>query len=99
MLKILIVDDETVVRRGIMLGVDWGQLGCTVAGEAANGEEGLALARECFDIPLALGFGIKSPEQLKELSGLIDAAVFGSSLIRHLDAGGDSAGFMARWTK
>lgn len=61
--------------------------------------QGLALARECFDIPLALGFGIKSPEQLKELSGLIDAAVFGSSLIRHLDAGGDAAGFMARWAR
>ena len=23
MLKVLIVDDETVVRRGIVLGVDW----------------------------------------------------------------------------
>lgn len=61
--------------------------------------ERLAAVRRIFDVPVALGFGIKSPEQLKELSGLIDAAVFGSSLIRHLDAGGDSAGFMARWTK
>ncbi len=46
MLKILIVDDETVVRRGVMLGVDWGQIGCAIVGEAANGEEGLALAKE-----------------------------------------------------
>lgn len=44
MLKVLIVDDEAVVRRGIMLGVDWAALGCAVVGEASNGEEGLAAA-------------------------------------------------------
>ena len=44
MLKVLIVDDEAVVRRGIMLGVDWASLGCAVVGEAANGEDGLAAA-------------------------------------------------------
>lgn len=42
MLKVLIVDDEALVRRGIMLGVDWAARGCVVVGEAANGEEGLA---------------------------------------------------------
>ena len=41
MLKVLVVDDETVVRRGIVLGVDWASMGCVVVGEAANGEEGL----------------------------------------------------------
>ena len=44
MLKVLIVDDETVVRRGIVLGVDWASMDCVVVGEAANGEEGLAAA-------------------------------------------------------
>lgn len=44
MLKVLIVDDEAVVRRGIVLGIDWASLGCAVVGEAANGEEGLAAA-------------------------------------------------------
>ena len=42
MLKVLIVDDEAVVRRGIMLGMDWAAMGCVVVGEAANGEEGIA---------------------------------------------------------
>ena len=42
MLKVLIVDDEVLVRRGIVLGVDWAAMGCVVVGEAANGEEGLA---------------------------------------------------------
>lgn len=42
MLKVLIVDDEALVRRGIVLGVDWASMGCVVVGEAANGEEGIA---------------------------------------------------------
>lgn len=42
MLKVLVVDDESTVRRGIILGVDWAAMGCLVAGEAASGLEGLA---------------------------------------------------------
>lgn len=42
MLKVLVVDDEPVVRRGIVLGVDWSSMGCVIVGEAANGEEGIA---------------------------------------------------------
>lgn len=42
MLKVLVVDDEVLVRRGIVLGIDWAARGCVLAGEAANGEEGLA---------------------------------------------------------
>ncbi len=57
----------------------------------------LSLARKVFDIPVALGFGLKHPDQLKELDGLVDAAVFGSSLIDFIDKGGSSAGFMERW--
>ena len=46
MLKVLIVDDEAVVRRGIVLGVDWASMGCVVVGEASNGEEGIAAAEQ-----------------------------------------------------
>ena len=58
---------------------------------------GLAAAKAAFDIPVALGFGLKHPDQLKALDGLVDAAVFGSALIRHIDQGGDSTGFMQVW--
>lgn len=44
MLKVLVVDDESVVRSGIVLGVDWASMGCVVVGEASNGEEGIAAA-------------------------------------------------------
>ncbi|MBQ1330170.1 MAG: tryptophan synthase subunit alpha, partial [Desulfovibrio sp.] len=57
-------------------------------------------ARRCFNLPLALGFGLSRPEQLKILpaTGQPDAAVFGSALLKHLAGGGDAASFMARWT-
>lgn len=42
MLKVLVVDDESVVRKGIILGVDWAAMGCVIVGEATNGEEGIA---------------------------------------------------------
>jgi len=57
----------------------------------------LAVAKRVFDVPLALGFGISNPEQLTAFGETIDAVVFGSSLIRHLEQGGDASGFMARW--
>ena len=44
MTRVLIVEDEELIRKGIVLTVDWKSLDCEVAGEAANGEEGLAAA-------------------------------------------------------
>ncbi|MEA4929851.1 MAG: response regulator [Candidatus Limiplasma sp.] len=45
MLTVLVVEDEPLVRHGIIHGVDWAALDCRVTGEAANGAEGLKLAR------------------------------------------------------
>lgn len=44
MLKVLVVDDEAIVRKGIVLGVDWMAMDCAIVGEAANGLEGLEAA-------------------------------------------------------
>lgn len=41
MLKVLVVDDEVLVRKGIVLETDWNSLDCAVVAEASNGEEGL----------------------------------------------------------
>lgn len=57
----------------------------------------LKLARETFSVPLAIGFGIKEPKQVAAFGDNIDAVVFGSALVKHIDAGGDAAGFMERW--
>jgi tryptophan synthase alpha chain len=57
----------------------------------------LAEAKNTFAIPLALGFGIKTPDQLAALGEGPDAVVFGSALITHLRAGGTPAQFLAAW--
>ena len=41
MLKVLIVEDEELIRKGIALTVDWATLDCVVVGEAANGLQAL----------------------------------------------------------
>ncbi|HOE09455.1 MAG TPA: response regulator [Treponemataceae bacterium] len=41
MLKLLIVDDEDIVRRGIKTIIDWKKLGFEICGEAAAGEEAI----------------------------------------------------------
>lgn len=43
MLKVLLVEDEAVIRRGLRFQMDWTAVGCTVVGEASDGERGLEL--------------------------------------------------------
>jgi len=39
MIKIMIVDDEFVIRQGIITSIEWESMGMTIVGEAANGKE------------------------------------------------------------
>ena len=42
MLKVLLVEDENLIRRGLQYKMDWTEVNCVVVGEAATGQEGLA---------------------------------------------------------
>ncbi|MDR0238640.1 MAG: tryptophan synthase subunit alpha [Deltaproteobacteria bacterium] len=55
-------------------------------------------AQAIFHIPVALGFGIHSPEQIRDMPSPPQAVVFGSALLRHLAAGNTAKEFMAPWT-
>lgn len=46
MYKVLVVEDEEMIRRGLRYTFDWLQAGCVVIDEAGNGEEGLAKIKE-----------------------------------------------------
>lgn len=46
MYRVIIVDDEPVIRRGLRETIEWDGLGLEVAGEAADGIEALKLIRE-----------------------------------------------------
>lgn len=44
--KVLIIDDEYIMRQGIRHMIEWEKEGYTIVGEATNGEEGLAMIEE-----------------------------------------------------
>jgi tryptophan synthase alpha chain len=52
------------------------------------------------DTPVALGFGLSTPEHVRAAAEIADAVVVGSAIVRFLeeDPGGDVAG-MVRWLK
>ncbi|WP_138753080.1 response regulator transcription factor [Paenibacillus sinopodophylli] len=45
MYKVLLVEDEEMIRKGLRFTFDWLSAGCVVVGEAENGEEGLSQIR------------------------------------------------------
>jgi tryptophan synthase alpha chain len=57
----------------------------------------LERAKKAFKLPLALGFGLKHPSQLKDLGASPDAVIIGSALLKHLAQGGRASEFMAPW--
>ncbi len=63
----------------------------------AQAAETVHRAQAAFDLPVALGFGIHSPEQVAAMPVKPQAVVFGSALLRHLDQGGDAESFMSVW--
>jgi tryptophan synthase alpha chain len=60
-------------------------------------ETAFALAERTFKVPVALGFGISKPEQVAAMPIEPKAVVFGSALLKHIDAGNSAAAFMRRW--
>ena len=46
MLKVLIVEDEDMIRKGLIHTLDWTSMGCIIVGEARNGQEGLEKIQE-----------------------------------------------------
>jgi len=56
-------------------------------------------ARALFNLPVALGFGIRNPAQIRAMDTPPHAVVFGSALLQHLAAGGSAKEFMAPWTQ
>lgn len=45
MLKVAIIEDEAIIRQGLICTIDWQGMGCEICGEAANGVEGLEVIR------------------------------------------------------
>ncbi len=46
-------------------------------------------------LPVCAGFGVRTPEQVRALSGHADGVVVGSALVEELEAGHDPVAFLA----
>lgn len=46
MIRVLIVEDETIIRQGIRSLIHWGAMGCQVVGECTNGLEAVSFLKE-----------------------------------------------------
>ena len=46
MLRVLVVEDEEIIRKGFIHTVDWTSMECVIVGEARNGKEGLEKIQE-----------------------------------------------------
>lgn len=73
MLKLMIVDDEYIVRQGMRKIVPWGEIGIHIAGEAENVQEAVEIARRVLpdivicDIRLPGGTGFHAVEAIREI--------------------------------
>lgn len=47
MYKIVLIEDEDIIRNGLKFLIDWAALDCTIVGEAENGEEGMSVIETC----------------------------------------------------
>ena len=46
MYKVLLVEDEEIIRKGLMYLMDWETEGCVIIGEAGDGAEGAEKIRQ-----------------------------------------------------
>lgn len=81
MIKVLIVDDERIIRFGIASMVHWSELGVELVGEASNGEEGLHLFKETMpdivftDIRMSGMDGIEMMTRIKQIKPEVKFAI------------------------
>ena len=72
MLKVVVVEDEELSRKGIILATDWASVGCVVVGDASDGEQGLEVIRRLkpdlivTDIKMPKRNGLDMLRQLRE---------------------------------
>lgn len=60
MIKVLIVEDEEIIRKGLVYTVDWLSMGCMVVADAGNGFEGLDMMK--LHLPDVVITDIKMPK-------------------------------------
>lgn len=76
MIKVMVIEDEQVLRTGLVLTTPWESYNCEVIGEVGDGVEGVRLIRQLHpdivitDIRMP---GMDGIEMMKQLQGAVDA--------------------------
>ncbi|MCX7971356.1 MAG: response regulator [Negativicutes bacterium] len=76
MYKVLIVEDEAIIRQGLVYTIDWLSMNCVVVGEAENGAKGIRMIGELrpdivlVDIVMPEMTGIEMLEQAQTLENV-----------------------------
>lgn len=74
MFKVLIVDDEAIIREGLRSAIHWSSLDCEVIGEAEDGDDGLEMIKTLLpdivfaDIRMPGLNGLEMISKIKELN-------------------------------
>lgn len=76
MIRIVVVEDEILVKKGLILTTDWESFGCEVVGDASNGYEGLDIITKLqpdvviTDIRMP---GLNGVQMIEALEGKVNA--------------------------
>jgi two-component system response regulator YesN len=74
MYKVLVIDNEPLIRKGLKNIIDWSFMGCNLIGEASNEKDGLVILKKqnpdiiIMDIKLPDNQGIETIKKIKKYS-------------------------------
>ncbi len=82
---------KTVVKdaSGFLYYVSVAGITGTKAAAVSDVASQLAMIRQHTDLPIAVGFGIRTPDDARSMGTVADAVVVGSALVEEIAAGGD----------
>ncbi|KNY26467.1 response regulator transcription factor [Pseudobacteroides cellulosolvens] len=73
MIKVVIIDDEEIIREGLRKIIDWNSMNCEIIGEAEDGEDGLELINSLqpdiivTDIRMSSKSGLEMISEIKSI--------------------------------
>jgi len=85
MFKVMIIEDEKMIRLGLKNVVNWLSLDCVVVGEATNGDEGIQKLDELKPDIVLLDINMPIKDGLEFLEETVDKHVFSTIIISGYD--------------